>query len=162
MASIIRLANGRKAVQYTVGDDKRPTIRLGKCSMRNAGTVKRHVEALVAAQIQNSTPDDETSKWVRDIGDALAEKLAAHGLIAPRAGSTTTLQGFIGQYIDGRGDVKATTRIAARVDAASLLSYFGPERLMRTITIGDVDQFAVWLRQQGLAPATIGRRLKRY
>ena len=65
MASIIRLANGRKAVQYTVGDDKRPTIRLGKCSMRNAGTVKRHVEALVAAQIQNSTPDDETSKWVR-------------------------------------------------------------------------------------------------
>ena len=88
--------------------------------------------------------------------------MGAHGLIAPRAGSTTTLRGFIGQYIDGRGDVKATTRIAARVDAASLLSYFGPERLMRTITVGDVDQFAVWLRQQGLAPATIGRRLKRY
>ncbi len=162
MASIIRMANGRKAVQFTALDDKRPTIRLGKCSMRNAETVKRHVEGLVAAQIQNSTPDDETSKWVRDIGRALAEKLAAVGLIAPRAGSTTTLKGFVGGYIDGRGDVKTGTRTAARVDAASLVGYFGPQRLLRTITVGDVDQFAVWLRQQGLAPATIGRRLKRY
>lgn len=124
--------------------------------------MKRHVEELVAAQIQNSTPNDETSRWIRDIGETLAEKLAANGLIAPRAGATTTLKGFIDQYIDGRADVKATTRLAARVDSASLFAYFGDNRLMRTIAVGDVDQFIVWLRQQGLAPATIGRRLKRY
>lgn len=162
MASIIRQSNGRKAVQFVGLDDKRRTIRLGKCSMRNAETVKRHVEALVAALIQRSTPDDETSKWVRDIGDMLAEKLAAVGLIASRAGSTATLRTFVGEYIDGRGDTKATTRLAARVDAATLYAHFGDGRLIRSITVGDVDQFVIWLRQQGLAPATIGRRLKRY
>lgn len=161
MASIIRMSNGRKAVQFNGLDGKRPTIRLGKCSQRNAETVKRHVEALVAAAIQRTPPDDDTSKWVRDIGDALAEKLAAVGLIASRAGTKATVRAFIDGYIDGRGDLKPGTRNAARFDAASLFTYFGDGKLLRDVTPGDADDFAVWLKALGLANATIGRRLIR-
>jgi site-specific recombinase XerD len=32
--------------------------------------------------------------------------------------------------------------------------------MLRDITPGDVDEFIVWLRQQGFASATVGRRLK--
>src|SRR3954462_3215765 len=101
MASIIRLPNGRKAIQFTALDGKRPLIRLDQCSRRNAETVKRHVEALMAAKIQNTPPDDETSKWLRDAGDSLTAKLAGVGLVAPRAGSTTTLKSFVDDYIAG-------------------------------------------------------------
>src|SRR5436190_680828 len=104
MASIIRMSNGRKAVQFTTLDDKRPVIRLGKCSRRNAETVGRHVEALVAVKIQNSTPDDETSKWVRNIADALHCKLVRAGLVTPRRVdiSPTVAELLQGSEGDGR------------------------------------------------------------
>jgi integrase len=64
-------------------------------------------------------------------------------------------------YIAGRTDFKSNTARNCRTEANSLLAYFGPAKPLRGVTAGDVDEFVVWLRQQGLAGPTIGRRLKR-
>ena len=50
MASVSKLPNGYKAIQFIVpgGGGKRRTIRLGKCSVRAADAVKLKVEHLVS------------------------------------------------------------------------------------------------------------------
>src|SRR4051794_33886190 len=153
MASISRGPNGRRVIQFAAPDGKRKTLRLGKCSQKAADAIKTRMEAIVSAAFARVSVDDETAKWLRDIGDDLAAKLAAVGLIEPRH-AALALKPFLDDYLGGRGDLKAGTLTAAWVDAASLLTFFGPGRMLRDISVGDVDDFIVWLRQRKLSPAT--------
>ena len=57
--------------------------------------------------------------------------------------------------------IASNTARNCRTEANSLQAYFGPAKRLRDVTAGDVDEFVVWLKEQGLAAATIGRRLKR-
>lgn len=41
----------------------------------------------------------------------------------------------------------------------NLTSFFGDDKPLRSITTGDGDQFKAWLLTQGLAPATVAKRL---
>ena len=54
MASLIRQKNGRQIIQFTDYGGKRPTIRLGKISLRQADAVKTNVENLVAVKCSAS------------------------------------------------------------------------------------------------------------
>src|SRR5215813_10541180 len=80
VASISCDDNGRRTSQF-MHNGKRRTIRLGKVSQRVADEVKRRIEAIQAASESGVSLDRETAEWVGGIGDALAEKLAAVGLI---------------------------------------------------------------------------------
>lgn len=81
MASISASKNGRRTIQFVGSDGKRRSIRLGKCSKRHAESVKVKVESLVASKLTGHALDDETARWVRDLDQKLAVKLAATGLI---------------------------------------------------------------------------------
>ena len=59
MASIIKEPNGRKTIQVTLADRKRPKIRLGKTSRKSAEAFKVKVEHLVSARITGYPIDDE-------------------------------------------------------------------------------------------------------
>src|SRR5262249_27590072 len=140
---------------------RRKTLRLGKCTQKSAETIRTKVESLISAALAGNAIDDETAKWIATRGDDLHKKLSRVGLVAPRNGTTPTVRRFIETYIGGRNDLKAGTRAAAGFDALSLFTYFGDTKLLRDVTPGDADDFAVWLKGQGLANATIGRRLIR-
>src|SRR5258708_5152601 len=103
MASISREPNGRRVIQYMAGDGKRKSIRLGKVSQRTAEEVKVKIECLAAAAASGCPLDHETASWVSKIGDDLAGKLAASGLIAKRA-TAGPLREFLDSYIAGRTD----------------------------------------------------------
>jgi integrase len=160
MASISREPNGRRIIQFTGPDGKRQTIRLGKLTQKAAETVKARVEALLSAALSRGPVDDETARWLAGIPDVLANKLAKVGLIAPRH-SAVTLKAFTDDYIAGRTDFKPNTVRNCKQEAAAMVKYFGPDRLLRSITAGDADGYFVWLKAEGFANATIGRRLKR-
>jgi integrase len=146
MASIVKDANGRKRILFFDRDGERKAIRLGKATMQQAATVKLRIELLVAAKINGTAPDDDTSRWVASIGDDLHAKLAGHDLVVPRVRvSVPTLGAFIDGYIAGRTDVKRGTIIWYQQTRRCLVDYFGADRLLDEFTAGEANDFRRWL-----------------
>jgi hypothetical protein len=82
MASIARDKNGCRRILFIAPDGKRPTIRLGKVSQRDAEAIARHVESLLAARTANQPIPQPTAVWLANLGQPLTGKLARFGLIA--------------------------------------------------------------------------------
>jgi len=161
MASISREPGGRRTIQFVGRDKKRRSIRLGKCPQRTAEAIKVKVEALVSASLSKQAVDDETARWLTTIGDDLAEKLAAVGLIPDRKRPTMALGKFIEEYIEARNITKPNTLKNYKATEKSLLAYFGADRLLAEVTPGDCDEWEAWQKGQGYAKATISRNVKR-
>src|SRR5262245_1022338 len=113
MASISKDPSGNRSIQFVAADGKRRTIRLGTVNMQLAKTIKVKVEALAAARGSNLPDDNETTTWLRKIGDDLHAKLAAVGLTQPRTpvAPCPTLAEFLDQYRADRADVGAGTQL---------------------------------------------------
>jgi integrase len=162
MATISRDPDGRKRVLFFGPDRKRRAIRLGKVPQKMAEEIRAKVGHLEFAKLSKCALDAETVRWVAEIGDELAGKLAAAGLIAPRTASTksATLADFIDGYIAQRADVKPRTTINLKAARARLVEFFGADKSIPDIKPGDADDFLRWLRQK-YAGATAGRTFKR-
>jgi integrase len=158
VASIILQASGRRMIQYMASDGRRKSIRLGKVSQRDADEIRRRVELLNGAQISRCPIDNETARWVSDLGDGLATKLAALGLIQHRG--TSRLKEFIDGYIAQRTDVRPNTVKNLKAAQVRLVEFFGPDKQLRDVTPGDADSWVLWLKER-YADATVGRTLKR-
>ena len=157
MASMISAPNGRKRIQFVAGDRTRKTIRLGKATRRQADGIKVKVEQLVlAATGITGVVDDETSKWLTGLDEAMYDKLAAVGLVAER--KSMRLGAFLDDYIRGRHDVKAGTITMYGHTRRNLIEFFGEDKLLRDITPGDADQWRSSLLEQRLGENTARRR----
>ena len=121
MASISRDPNGRKTIQFVASDGKRKSVRLGKVSQRIAEEIKVKVESLNAAVITGCPVDSEPAQWVARLGEDLAGKLAAAGLIPRRAAAK--LADFLDGYITRRTDIKPRTRFNLEVCRARLVEF---------------------------------------
>ncbi len=164
MASIARDKNGHRRILFVAPDGKRPTIRLGKVSQRAAETVKFRVEQLLAAKLTGHPLEADTIGWIDDLEPAMADKLAAVGLIPKRglpAAQTTTLAGFIAEYISGRPNMKPNTLKNYRQTERILIEFFGKETMLADVTPGACDDWHAHEVGRGQAPATIGRNVKR-
>jgi integrase len=158
MASITRETNGRRTIQFMAADGKRRSIRLGKVTQRLAEEIKVKVEFLVAAMTAGLPLDGETTAWVARLGDDLAGKLAAVGLIPPR--KSARLKGFIDDYIVGRRDTKPRTALNMKGSRGRLVEYFGEEKDLRSITPADADGWLCWLKEN-YSRGTAGRDVRR-
>jgi integrase len=164
MASIANDPGGRRRILFVAPDGSRKTVRLGKVSQRFAAGVKLRVEHLLAAKLTGQAPDADTARWVAGLDELLAERLAAVGLIPrtePSEASSSTLAGFIAQYIADRPRMKPNTLKNYRQTERSLNEFFGPSRVLTSITPGDCDEWQARQVAAGFAPATIGRNVKR-
>ena len=145
MASIARDKNGTRRILFVHPDGRRPTIRLGRVSQRDAETVARHIEALLASQIAGTPVPRTTAAWLGGIGEPLRRRLARVGLVSSREpqpeAEAVALGTFIDQYIAGRTDIKPRTRINLDQAKRHLLRFFGADRRMDNITPGDADDF---------------------
>src|SRR5262245_11563385 len=146
MASISKGPNGRRTIQFVAADGKRKSVRLGKVPQRLAEVIKVKVEALNASAISGLPVDGETAQWVAKLGDELAGKLAAVGLIARRA--SAALGAFTQEYVDRRTDIKPRTRINLLAARARLVEFFGADKALGAITPGDADNWLLWLKEK--------------
>ena len=161
MASVANDSNGRRRVQFVHTDGRRPSIRLGKVSQRTAESFARRVEQLLECLRLNVPMDADLTKWVSELDEDLAGKLAKCGLIAHRTQKeTATLAAFIRRYVDGRNDVKAVTKEIYKQKGDALVAFFGRDRALSDITEGDVEAFKQKLIGDGLATSTIKNRLE--
>lgn len=147
MASIAREPNGRRRILFTAPDGRRKTIRLGKVTQRAADAIKVKVEALLAAAMSGCPWEPETARWVADLQDDLAGKLASVGLIPRRASSA--LADFLQTYINGRTDLKPRTLAKIRTTQQYLVDRFGADTPLRDISPGDADAFRLFLLEKG-------------
>lgn len=161
MASISSQPNGRRVIQFVAGDGKRRTIRCGKVPVKSTETIRAHVEHLLVAKMARTAVEPETARWLGEIDDTLAAKLAKVGLIATRAPTAAeTLDGFIKSYVASRTDVKPATKEVWRQGELGLVNHFGGTRPLASITAGDADGYKLALIADELASMTIRKRLQ--
>jgi integrase len=153
VASISNDPNGRRRILFVDGDGGRKTIRLGKCSQRHAESVKVKVEDLVSAKFASHAPSDETSRWLAGLDDTLHKRIAAAGLAKPRG--TALLGSFTREYIDGRADLKPSSRINMDRARKYLLEVFDAKMPMRDFTEGDAEDWQQAMIRAGRASNTI-------
>ncbi len=148
MASIINRPDGHRWIQFVGADGRRFTIRLGRMKAKNAAEVNRRVELLLNAKDSGSSLDAETAKWLSDLDGWLRDRLAVLGLAEPRA-ERMRLGEFLDTYIAGRKDLKPATRTVLGHTRRCLIEFFGADKSLRSITLGDADAWRVWLATEG-------------
>jgi hypothetical protein len=156
MASISKDPGGKRRILFVAPDGKRKTIRLGKISQRSAESVKYRVERLLESMLTNHAVDADTARWVADLDEVMADKLARVGLIPkPEAKAAATLERFIEDYIERRTDTSPDTRKIWRQTKKKLADFFGPKKPLAEITRGDATDWRLSLISSGLADASV-------
>jgi integrase len=148
MASISTDRKGNRRIFFTGPNRNRKIVYLGAVPMKTARTIKVHIENLAAALLGRHAPDPETSEWVGGLDDLLYGKLAAVGLLPDRgpaqtSNQATTLGPFLEQYLNGRTDIKPSTRTNLEQVRRNLLDHFGPDKPLADIAPGDADEFRI-------------------
>ena len=109
MASVTTQANGGRLIQF-MADGKRKSLSLGKVPMKTADEVKRRVELICNAKLTNTSLDNETAAWIAGIGDELAAKLAAVGLMQDRKPKPEDGPVLLGEFIDAYTEKRTDTK----------------------------------------------------
>jgi integrase len=158
MASITKRPNGNKWIQFSDKNKKRQTIRLGKCSKRDADAVLYRIENLIGAQFRNSQVDRETIVWTQSLSDVIFDRIAAVGLIEPR--QSTELSVFVDAYILSRTDLKPATIEKYRNTERRLLEFYGDQIRLDKITCGDAEDFARWMATKVKSENTVRKAVQ--
>jgi len=144
MASISN-NHGRRSIQFVGGDEKRRTIRLGKCDQRTAAGVKLHIERLQESKRTGMPLHTDTVNWLGSIGDELHQRIARCGLINPRevAGvEDITLGGMTTAYIERREtDMKPWSIKMLKQGRGKLVGFFGESKAVGEITVAEAMDF---------------------
>lgn len=159
MASISTAANGRRTIQFNLGDKKRRSIRLGLMPMKHAETFKLRVELIVGAKLAGHAVDDETSRWLAKLDQSLHDKLADVGLVPRRL--SMLLKPFLDAYIAGRKDIKPATFLHISQSANKLVECYGFDRQLGSITAYDAEKFRLKLLADGMGENTVRRHCGR-
>ena len=152
--------NGTWAIQFYRNDGKRPSIRLGKVSEKEAERFRFRVEELERAHAMGHPTPPSTHEWLKTISRKLHDRISATGLI--EAEKSTTLANLAEQFIDST-TVKEPTKRKYRSSANHLAEYFGADRDPRTITPAEATNWRKWMledRPRKLSSATAAKSVK--
>ena len=142
MASISKDAGGKRRILLVAPDGNRKAIRPGKVSQRAAEQLKFRIERLLEAKLTGQAVDGDTARWVGDLDERMADKLARVDLISKaERTAAATLGPFLRDYLDGRADLRPATKIVRGQVIRDLTEFLGELRDVRTITPGNADDF---------------------
>lgn len=165
MASLNIEKNGCWRIQFTSADDRRLTLRLGRCSKNDAQIVRARVELLLAAQILGTSPEPDTLRWLAGVNQKLKSRLSRCGLIAgveiPRVKKRIALHVFIRQYIGERSkSVKPGTVAVWETVEESLIKCLGKEITVHHLNAAHAQKWIDDMRAAKLKPTTIYKRVQ--
>lgn len=155
MASVSNDRNGTRRILFVAPDGKRRAIRLGRIGQRDAESIARHVEALLAASIAGTPIPRPTAVWLDGIGARLRAKLAKVGLCQGRA--SLALGEFLTGYVDGRNDVGQATAMVLRQAARRVIAVLGADTRLDAVTPEDAARFKAWLIDRGCSRSTVAK-----
>lgn len=155
MSSVSNDPNGRRRLLFMAPDGTRKTIRLGKCSKRDAERVAGYVDDLNTAMIRGGAMSRDTAAWLKTIGSDLHGRLSRAGLVEERAkriGLKTWLDSVIAEK---EKELKPESIRKLRQTASKLLEHFGDSRGIDQITLADAAIWRTALREAGLSEAAV-------
>jgi integrase len=145
---------------YPPGCRKRQTLRLGKVSKRVAKEIARHIDLITASRKAGLPLDEQSETWLARLPDRLRRRLVMLKVIGDAGRKkTSTLGGFLDDYIASRSDKKPGTLSNLRTARRWLEKHFGPEREIDSIAPGDADRYRAWLSSEGKQAENTIRRL---
>jgi integrase len=151
MASVSTERNGTRRIKFYDVDGRQHGVRLGKVDRKTAELLCRDVEEILVAKRTGQPIHPATAERLGRLSDRLRGRFVGVGLLQPleKVARQTGLLAFLEAYIDGRTDVKASTKNNNYKHAKGVLvEYFGPDRLLDSITPGDAEEFRIWLQTQ--------------
>jgi len=164
MATAFANARGQYSIQYRQPGQRRPTIYLGKVSAKFADDFCKRVQHLLDCQKYAHPLDAQLLAWLSSLPPKVKAKLADKGLIDPVGGSTVA---ELCRYCIEQAHVEPSSLQKYRDAEANLVAFFTGSRNIQSITSGDADEFARWLRKKGrrpkegtLAATTVSKRLQ--
>ena len=131
--------DGRRMIQFKHPDGKRRSLRLGKCSKKNAETVRGHVEEIIEHLSTGAALEKHTADWLKRVGDDLHDRMARAGLVQQR--EQATLDAFIADYIAKRTNVSESTSGKYEVVRRHLVDYFGANASIRDMSPGEAEEW---------------------
>jgi hypothetical protein len=135
-------------------------IRLGRVGRRTAETIRDHINALEVAKRTDTTAPGRTLTWLEAIADDLHLRLSNARLVSPRTRERLLLGTYFDGYIARRTDLKGSTRAALRQPRNAAIGYFGADRDMASVTLGDAEDFQRAMLEK-LARATVAMYIKK-
>ncbi len=173
MARIITRSNGLREIRFSDKNRKTRSMHCGRMPKREAEAVASKIDHLISRQITGNEPDVLVSQWLADLPEKLHAKFVRCGLTEPRAKaelySMPTIASWTDQYIASL-NTKPSNIEQLVICARSLIRYFGADRQLDQVTVGDAADFRRWLEREGnerkkftcgLAMNTVRRRLGR-
>jgi integrase len=158
MASVANDPGGRRRILFVAPDDRRRTIRLGKCDRKTAEAVARRVEALLAAKIGGQPVPRDTASWLAGIGESLYDRLAAVGLVEPR--QLLTVAEFLQSWLaDKKTKGYKPASLTAWGQTATELTAILGDKPLSCLTHADGEAYRSAMQARGLRAATVHRRL---
>ncbi|MEL6107048.1 MAG: hypothetical protein AAFU85_13475 [Planctomycetota bacterium] len=162
MASLRRETDRNRTgwrLQFRESGNRR-SLWLGDIAKRQAETIARHVDNLCLAKETATQAPTETLKWEASLTGRIRKTLEKWALIEPAVVSARKLADFVQCYIDSRTDVKDATREKYGHTKRMLVTYFGEDRPITSITKADCQ---LWHRSmlKTHAETTAGKHIKR-
>ncbi len=158
MATLSTTSSGRRVIQCGPRH-ARKTIHLGVMSLRDAETIRSHVQHLETHKNVRHPLPASTIAWLSDIGPRLHKKLVKADLVLARL-TSGGIGAYCDTYIAKRTDLKEATIKNLKQAKTSLVKFFGAKRDLTTITRGDIGDWARDLRTK-LATATVAMHIKK-
>ena len=155
MASLNKHKGGWQ-IRFQDLSGKRKSLYPGKMPKKNAVQVKTHIEALVSAQHSGTAIPVHTAIWLKECDSKLLTKLFKLGLIEKpkEQADKLTLEALCERLIDGRSEIKDSTRKVWKRCRRLLLKCFDGSKPIDTFTVGDARDFREYLIADGKAENT--------
>jgi integrase len=115
-----------------------------------AEEIEGKIERIVASKKAGLTLDEATEAWVARLPENLRQRLVELQVISDGGRRLrSSLSGFIDDYLAARTDLKPGTLSNLRAARMWLERYFGTDREMDSITLGEADLYRAWLETHG-------------
>lgn len=136
-------------LQANVPGHQRVRLRLGDLPDDDAKAVATHVHRILAARLSGAPLSLDTAEWLGNLPAGLQEKLCHQGVIddSLMRPTETKLGEFLELYFKRPEDRADATIAQLKLARNNLLTYFGPSRLLRSITHGEAIDYKKWLAQ---------------
>lgn len=148
--------NGGWQIRFIAIGGKRRSFFPGKMPKKNAQQVKSHIEALVSAKQSGTAIPLATATWLNECAAKFRAKLHKLGLIEKPSeqSSQLTLKALCEGFIEGRVDVKDSSRLVWKRCQRLLLKCFAESTPIESFTVGDAKDFRQFLLKDGKAENT--------
>ncbi len=183
MANLTRLkSRGRDGkpswrIQFYDGAGERRAVYLGAVPKKAADAWLNRVEQLNACVIAGVAPDTDLAAWVGSLPDSSHEKLVQGGLTPPRESSKpeSITVARMNEVFVARSSGKPATIRGFQQTLDTLVTFFGADTLITSITPEGADSWRVWVvgakegsgrrkkkrttEDNRLAPPTVAKRV---